>query len=114
MKFQMTDIIDKTDFEQRLKAFKESSDVGTPSPNDYNSKLYICGPEYEYEYAGFEDSSDSDAEPESVPEGMCTVILPYLVPFVTSQLTSLKLYAFIGLIEFSRLENNESVVDAKK
>ena len=47
-------------------------------------------------------------------KGMCTVVLPYLVPFVTSQLTSLKLYAFIGLIESSQRENNESVWDAKK
>ena len=49
-----------------MKAFKESSDVGTPSPNDYNSKLYICGPEYEYNYAEVEDSFD--AEPKRVPE----------------------------------------------
>lgn len=65
MKFQMTDIIDKHDFEQRLKAFKDDVDVGTPCPNDYNSKLYICGPEYEYDYE-VEDSFD--AEPKSVPE----------------------------------------------
>ena len=57
MKFRMTEIIDKPgfDFEQRLKAFKDKTDVGTPSPNDYNSKLYICGPEYEYNYAEVED-----------------------------------------------------------
>ena len=75
MKFRMTEIIDKPGFEQRLKAFKDDTDVGTPSPNDYNSKLYICGPEYEYEYdyatgdyAEVEDSFDAEPEPEIVPE----------------------------------------------
>ena len=63
MKFQMTDIIDQAGFEQRLKAYTDSCEIGT---SDYNSKLYICGPEYDEMGSGY-DSDDGEG-PKSVPE----------------------------------------------
>ena len=61
----MTDIIDRAGFEQRLGAYTDSSEIGT---SDYNSKLYICGPEYDAMGVGYDSDSEEEEGPKSVPE----------------------------------------------